>query len=53
MTVMDITIHQTFRIMAGPAGQPGTSVVLEPPAADLADCRLVRPAADFASRPSS
>jgi catechol 2,3-dioxygenase-like lactoylglutathione lyase family enzyme len=73
MTVMDITIHQTFlphddpdaslafyrdtlgfqvrndvgyggmrRITVGPADQPGTSIVLEPPARWGADfwCRL-------------
>ena len=71
MTVMDITIHQTFLphddpdasltfyrdtlgfevrndvgyggmrwITVGPADQPGTSIVLEPPAADRVGCRL-------------
>ncbi len=84
MTVMDITIHQTFlphddpdaslafyrdalgfqvrndvgyggmrRITVGPADQPGTSIVLEPPAADPVGCRLLVPAVDFAPRPSS
>jgi hypothetical protein len=35
MTVMDIN-------------QPGTSIVLEPPAADPVGCRLVVPTVDFA-----
>jgi hypothetical protein len=84
MTVMDITIHQTFLphddpdaslasyhdtfgfevrndvgyggmrwITVGPADQPGTSIVLEPPAADPVGCRLVVPTVDFAPRRSS
>ncbi len=84
MTVMDITIHQTFLphddpdaslalyrdtlgfevrndvgyggmrwITVGPADQPGTSIVLEPPAADPVGCRFVVPTVDFAPRRSS
>jgi catechol 2,3-dioxygenase-like lactoylglutathione lyase family enzyme len=84
MTVMDITIHQTFlphddpdaslafyrdtlgfevhndvgyggmrRITVGPADQPGTSIVLEPPAANPVGCGLVVPTVDFAPRRSS
>ena len=84
MTVMDITIHQSFLphddpdaslafyrdtlgfevrndvgyggmrwITVGPAGHPGTSIVLEPPAADPVVCRLVVPTVDFAPRRSS
>jgi catechol 2,3-dioxygenase-like lactoylglutathione lyase family enzyme len=84
MTVMDITIHQTFlphddpdaslafyrdtlgfevRSDVGYGGmrwitlvtdsQPGTSIVLEPPAADPVGCRLVAPTVDFAPRRSS
>ena len=40
-------------ITVGPAGQPGTSIVLEPRAADPVRCRLVVPAVDFAPRRSS
>jgi len=40
-------------ITVGPADQPGTSIVLEPPAADPVGCRLVVPPVDFAPRRSS
>ena len=40
-------------ITVGPADQPGTSIVLEPPAADPVGCRLVVPTVDFAPRRSS
>ena len=40
-------------ITVGPADQPGTSIVLEPPAADPVGCRLVAPTVDFAPRRSS
>jgi len=40
-------------ITVGPADQPGTSIVLEPLAADPVGCRLVVPTVDFASRRSS
>jgi catechol 2,3-dioxygenase-like lactoylglutathione lyase family enzyme len=84
MTVMDITIHQSFLpyddpdaslafyrdtlgfavrndvgysgmrwITVGPVDQPGTSIVLEPPAAGPVGCRLVVPTVDFAPRRSS
>jgi hypothetical protein len=50
MTVMDITIRW---ITVGPADQPGTSIVLEPPAADPVGCGLVVPTVGFAPRRSS
>jgi hypothetical protein len=64
MTGMDITIHQTLLphdvgyggmrwITVGPADQPGTSIVLEPPAADPVGCRLGVATVDFAPRRSS
>ena len=40
-------------ITVGPADQPGTSIVLEPPAADPVGCRLLAPTVDFAPRRSS
>ena len=40
-------------ITVGPADQPGTSIVLEPPAAGPVRCRLVVPTVDFAPRRSS
>ncbi|HKH55865.1 MAG TPA: VOC family protein [Propionibacteriaceae bacterium] len=40
-------------ITVGPADQPGTSIVLEPPAVDPVGCRLVVPTVDFAPRRSS
>jgi hypothetical protein len=40
-------------ITVGPADQPGTLIVLEPPAADPVRCRLVVPTVDFAPRRSS
>ena len=40
-------------ITAGPADQPGPSIVLEPPAAGPVGCRLVAPTVDFAPRRSS
>jgi hypothetical protein len=46
---MDIKIHQTF---VPHDDQPGTSIVLEPPAAGPVRCRLVVPTVDFAPRRS-
>ena len=40
-------------ITVGPADQPGTSIVLEPPAADPVGCRLVVPTVGFAPCRSS
>jgi hypothetical protein len=40
-------------ITAGPAGQPGTPIALEPPAAGPAGCRLGVPSLDSAPSRSS
>ena len=40
-------------ITVGPADQPGTSIVLEPPAADPVGFKLVVPTGDSAPRRSS
>jgi catechol 2,3-dioxygenase-like lactoylglutathione lyase family enzyme len=49
----DVAYGGMRRITVGPADQPGTPIVLEPPAADPVGCRRVVPTVDFAPRRSS
>jgi catechol 2,3-dioxygenase-like lactoylglutathione lyase family enzyme len=43
----DVGYGEMRWITAGPADQPGTSIVLHPPAADPVGCRLAVPTVDF------